>query len=275
MRLFHEHLLMKATGEYPVDVGIEWYPYESFYMLTSSLVAFGLFFLALIAFEYRDRIRDLKPLFFLIVTALLLLMAIKSRRFMEYFPPFAVILAAFTITPRLERLNYNWVRRTGDRILASVAAAVVTVVSSAVLVMTVVMARAEIKDETHPLTWKGASEYISQNAPPGCMVFNTNWDTFPALYYYNPDCSYVAGLDPTYLYDRDPDLWDLYESITNGQKADGAKLIRERFGAQYVVTGNGSSNFLTTANADPGFERVYEDSYAIVLRTRDVTKQER
>jgi hypothetical protein len=98
------------------------------------------------------------------------------------------------------------------------------------------------------------------------MIFNTNWDTFPALFFYNPDYSYVAGLDPTYLYNRDPELWRVYESITNSEQEDAAQLIRERFGAEYVVTGNGDSNFLTDARANDAYEVVYEDQYAVVLR---------
>src|SRR6185295_12952121 len=59
-------------------------------------------------FEYRRRARDLKPLFFLLVSLVLLLMAFKSRRFIEYWPPFAVLFAAFTISPRLAEFDRSW-----------------------------------------------------------------------------------------------------------------------------------------------------------------------
>jgi hypothetical protein len=266
--LFREHLMMKLTGDYPVDVGVEWYTYEAFYMLTSSLIAFAIFFAALLAFEYRDRLRDKKPLFLLIVSVVLLLMSIKSRRFMEYFPPLAVLFGAVTITPKLQRLDYSWLVRTRDKLIAAVTASLVVVFSGVLLCTMVFLARAEIAEETSPYAYKGASRYIAEHAPPGSMVFNTNWDTFPALYFYNPDYAYVAGLDPSYLYDRDHELWKTYESITNGDEENAASLIRDRFGAEYVVTGNGDSDFLTNARDDSDFEIVYEDKDAVVLRVR-------
>jgi hypothetical protein len=268
LSLLYEHSLMKVTGEYTVSVGIEWYTYESFYMVTSSAMAFAIFFLGLTAFNYRDRLRDLKPLFFLIASTVLLLMSIRWRRFMEYFPPFAVLFGAFTISSKLATLDRAWFHNKRDRVIASLAAAVVVVVGAATLVSTVLQARTEVKEETDPYTWRGASQYLGSHAEPGSLVFNTNWDTFPALFYYNPQFGYVAGLDPTYLHDSDPDRWRLYESINAGDREDAARQIREQFGAAYVVTENGDSNFLSTAEDDPGFERVYEDSGAVVLRVR-------
>jgi hypothetical protein len=210
----------------------------------------------------------MKPLFFLIVCVVLLLMSLKSRRFMEYFPPFAVAFGAFTITSRLERVSYAWLRRSVDRLIAATAAAAVTIVSAATMVVTVYLARAEIKEEPSPYSYRGSSQYVASHAAAGSMIFNTNWDAFPALFYYNPDYAYVAGLDPSYLYDRDHELWKLYEDITNGDRDDAAKMIGERFGAEYVVTGNGDSDFLSAARDDNNFEVVYEDRDAVVLRVR-------
>src|SRR5262249_39061591 len=105
LALFREHLLMKYGGTYPVDVGVEWYPYETWIILGSSVVAFVIYFAGLLAFDFRERARDAKPLFFLLVSTGFLLMAFKSRRFVEYWPPFAVAFAAFTISPRLEHVN--------------------------------------------------------------------------------------------------------------------------------------------------------------------------
>ena len=92
--------------------------------------------------------------------------------------------------------------------------------------------------EADPYAYEGASEWIAANTPAGSMVFNTDWDDFPMLYYYNPSNAYIVGLDPTYLYDRDKELWNLYARITLGEEDDPAPLIRERFGAEYVFTDN-------------------------------------
>jgi len=274
LSLLREHLLMKYSSTYPVAVGIEWDPYDSWSMVGISAVAFIVFLIGLGAFEYRRRMNDLKPLFFLIVSVSLLIMTFKSRRFIEYWPPFAVLFAAFTISPRLERVNYAWLARTRDRVIAAIAAAVVTAAALLWMGWCVWTSREDVKSETDPYTYRGASEWIATNVPTGSMIFNTNWDAFPALFYYNPNYSYVSGLDPTYLYNRDRQLWEVYESINSSEAENGAKAIKERFGADYVVTENGDSDFLTNAKDDENFEVVFEDRKAVVLRVRNGSNNE-
>jgi hypothetical protein len=268
LSLFREHVLMKYAGTYPVDVGVEWYPYEAWAMLGISAVAFVVYFVGLLAFEYRERERDLKPLFFLLVSFLLLLMAFKSRRFIEYWPPFAVLFAAFTIGARLETVKFVWLARTRDRVIAAIASAVVT--TAAILWMGGCLwtAREDVKSEADPYAYRGASEWIAANTPPGTIVFNTDWDDFPMLFYYSPNSQYIVGLDPTYLHYRDPDLWKLYANITLGDENNPAPLIRERFGAEYVFTDNEHPDFLQITEESGDFEKVFEDKFTTVLRVR-------
>jgi asparagine N-glycosylation enzyme membrane subunit Stt3 len=264
--LVWEHLGMKVTAQYPVDVGVEWYPYETWAMLESSALAFAIYFVALVAFDFRARARDQKPLFFLIISLVFLLMAFKSRRFIEYWPPFAVLFAAITLGGPLKRFNHRIFARPLDRAVAAVAAALVIVVMIVAMGLTLWQARENVKSETDPAAYKGASEWIAANTPAGSMIFNTDWDDFPMLYYYNPNNSYIVGLDPTYLYDRDQQLWKLYARITLGNEPDPAPLIRDRFGAQYVFTDNYHRDFLEIADRSGDFETVYKDSYTTVLR---------
>jgi hypothetical protein len=270
LTLLYQHVLMKlnTTSGYTVDVGVEWYPYETWVMLVSSAVACVIYFAGLLAFDFRSRVRDLKPLFFLIVSAMLLLMALKSRRFIEYWPPFAVVFAAFSFNLKFEQLDFTWVAQTRDRIIAAVAAALVTVAAVGAMVGTVFQAHVDVKSEADPFAYKGASEWIAEHTPPGSLIFNTDWDDFPMLYYYNPNNTYIVGLDPTYLYDRDKDLWNLYARITLGEEEDPAPLIRERFGAEYVFTDNGHTDFLNNAYDSGDFETVYKDPHTTVLRLR-------
>jgi hypothetical protein len=268
LSLFREHVLMKYAGTYPVDVGVEWYPYEAWPMLGISAVAFAVYFVGLLAFEYRERERDMKPLFFLIVSFLLLLMTFRSRRFIEYWPPFAVLFAAFTIGPRLKSVNLVWLARPRDRAIAAVAAAVVTIAAILWMGGCLWTARQDVKAETDPVAYRGACEWIAANTPSGSMIFSTDWDDFPMLFYYSPDNTYVVGLDPTYLYDRDPELWKTYAYITLGDEDDPAPLIRDRFGAEYVFADNEHPDFLQIAEDSGDFEKVYEDKFTTVLRVR-------
>ena len=268
VRLFRDHLLMKLAANYSVDVGVEWYPYETWTVLEGSAVAFALFFAGLLTFDFKNRGRDLKPLFFLFLTLVFLLMLFKSRRFIEYWPPFAILFAAFTMFPLIERLNGFGIGRLRDRFIWSVVAAALVLTAAATMGMVLLRARADVRSETDPSAYQGASEWLAANAPVTSRIFNTDWDDFPMLFYYNPRSEYVVGLDPTYLYDRDPEMWRLYARITLGQQSDPAPLIRERFGAEYVFTDNQHTGFLNVATESGDFETVYQDRYATVLRIR-------
>ncbi len=266
--LFWNHFRMKTTSNYPVPVGVEWYPYETWVMVGGSGLAFAIFFIALIGFDWRRRAEDLKPLFFLIVAAIFLLMALKSRRFIEYWPPFAVVFAAFTFNNRIEMLSRISFSRSLDRTLAAVAVAVILLISIAAMEATVFQAREDVKSEQDPFSYQGAGEWLRAHTPGGAMVFNTDWDDFPMLFYYSPDNAYAAGLDPTYLYDSDAELWKHYERITLGREKNPAPIIRERFGAEYVFTDNEHTAFLDVAERSGDFETVYKDQDTTVLRIR-------
>ena len=270
LSLFFEHVWMffVAGSSESVAVGVEWYPYETWVMITYSALAFVIYFAGLAAFDYRNRERDLKPLFFLFVSVALLVMAFRHRRFIEYWPPFAVLFTAFTISPRLELIDRSWFQRTREQVIGIIAAALVTIAVFVTIATTIWQAHEDVKSEQDPYAYEGASEWIAANTPPDSIIFNTDWDDFPMLFYFNPGNTYIVGLDPSYLYHSDKELWNLYARITLGDEDDPAPLIRERFGAEYVFTDNGHTDFLSVAADSGDFETVYKDRYTTVLRIR-------
>src|SRR5439155_5034325 len=62
-----------------------------------SLVALVAMVIGYLAFDTTDRKRAERPLFFLILSTILLIMNLRWKRMAEYFPPFAVLFAAFTL----------------------------------------------------------------------------------------------------------------------------------------------------------------------------------
>jgi hypothetical protein len=264
--LFKEHLFDKVAANYPVDVGVEWYPYDTWVILAGSAVAFGLFFAALFAFNFAESSRDIKPLFFLLISTLLLLLSFKSRRFIEYWPPVAVLFAAFTIGPKLRGKWTGRFTNTRDRAIAAIAAAVVVEVLAVGIMLNFGGARTDMATEPSPFAYQNACEWLKHNTPEGSMVFNTDWDDFPELFYYDTHNKYIAGLDPTYLYDRDHDDWKVYADVTLGNVEDPAPVIRDRFGAEYVFTSSEPTDFMQAAEDSGDFEKVYSDKYATILR---------
>ena len=107
------------------------------------------------------------------------------------------------------------------------------------------------------------------NIPPGQLVFNTDWDDFPRLFYFDPTHYYVSGLDPSYLFEKNRDLSRLYDRITLGQQDDPGPLIRDRFGARYVFSDNGHHDFFEKARLSGWFDIVYEDTDCTIMYIRD------
>ena len=295
--LFLEHLWIKVRvwDDFPTSVGQEWYPYESWYFLGSCLVAFAAMVVGYIAFDWSDRKRSERPLFFLIFSTALMIMSFRSRRFVEYWPPFAVLFAAFTLQlifdgvrrgaarlpehvldelqpflDRHERAETARARRSRETV-HTIVAAFIALLLGVVLVINVRETAKSIADEAPPSRYLAGMEWIRANVPEGEMVFNTDWDDFPKMFYYDTAHAYVSGLDPNYLLDKNPELSKLYEDITLGRTKDAAPLIRDRFGARYVFSDNEEihNDFYFNAKESGWFDIVYEDDECTVLRIRD------
>jgi hypothetical protein len=114
-------------------------------------------------------------------------------------------------------------------------------------------------------------EWIRKNVPAGERVFNTDWDDFPMMFFYDTTHAYVSGLDPTYLLDQNPELGELYKKITLGEEKDPGPLIRDRFGARYIFSDNEQVHdvFYNNARQSGWFEKVYDDEHCFILRLRD------
>ena len=275
VRLLYEHVAMKATQrDFKTQVGNEWYPYESWDFLRNSAVAFAAMVAGYLAFDPRERERAARPLFFLVFSTVLLVANARWRRFAEYWPPFAVLFAAFSVDAALStaRDRVEGLRERATAETWRFASAVVATVALCVPVGVYVIAETEeIADTAAHADYRGGAEWMRQNVPAGEVVFNTDWDDFPKLFFYDPSHLYVSGLDPTYLYDRDAALSKLYEDITLGRERDPGPLIRDRFGARYVFTDNEEvhDQFYVNARVSGWFDRVYADDSCTVLRVRD------
>lgn len=300
LHLFYEHLKIKLTfSDFSTKVGGEWYPYTSWEFLGNSLVACLAMLAGYIAFDPADRKRSHHSLFFLIFATVLMLMTARWKRIAEYWPPFAVIFAAFALQPWvsgsrsafthlpadvldelkpfLDRHEAPEVRQANQtkEILQMLGAALVAVLLGVALFVSLQVTIKDIADSDPPNYYKAGMQWVRANVPPGDIVFNTDWDDFPRMFFFDPTHRYVSGLDPTYLYDQNADLSKLYDRITLGKESDPGPLIRDRFGARYVFTDNSSdhSKFSTKAMDSGWFEVVYEDKDCTILHILDLKKE--
>jgi hypothetical protein len=294
LHLFYEHLKTKlTTSGFSTKVGNEWYPYDSWDFLGNSIVACAAMVVGYLAFDPSDRKRAHHSLFFLIFSTALMIMTARWKRIAEYWPPFAVIFSAFALQPWLQGTRSTLTRLSADildelqpfldrpqtttpgaeadmkALWRTIALAAVAVSLGIALFLNLRVTIKDIGDSKPHDFYRAGSEWMRANVAPGQIIFNTDWDDFPRLFYYDPSHVYVSGLDPTYLFDKDPALSKLYERITLGEEEDPGPLIRERFGARYVFTDNSHDDFSDNAKASGWFEIVYEDRDCTILHIRD------
>ena len=300
LQLLFEHMKIKITAsDFNTKVGSEWYPYDSWEFLGNSAIACIAMLVGYIAFEPSERRRGHHPIFFLLLSTALMIMTARWKRIAEYWPPFAVLFAAFALKPWLEGFRPYLTRLPADVLeelkpfldREGVPAAVpedrdardivrwigvcgVGLVLVALLFVNVEATRKEIKQSEPHHYYRAGAEWMRNNVPAGQIVFNTDWDDFPRLFYYDPEHYYVSGLDPSYLYGKDPDLSRLYDRITLGREEDPGPLIRNKFGARYVFSDNSHHDFFEQARLSGWFDIVYEDTQCTIMYIRDEKLEE-
>lgn len=265
----YHHMLPKLANATAVRVGNEWYPYDTKQLLDNSLPALAAFASGILALGLSGRRMDARTALGLFAALLFGLMLFQARRFIEYFPPFALIFAAFawasflirepapdqpTQAPRFGALAQNYL----PGLLLCVA-----VVSSIVISM---RPAREAIDRSKPYgLYANASAWLEKNTPAGSRVFQTDWDDFPRLFYYNTYNTYLIGLDPTYLQLYDDELYHLWVDITQGNVKNPSQFIATTFDARYIHTDLNHRDFLQVAAEDSGLKEVYRDDQAVIF----------
>ena len=255
------HLLPKV-GESAVPVGNEWSPYETWTVVQNSGAALAAVLLGALALGWREERIDRATLVGLGLAGVFGLMLFRSRRFVEYFPPFALIFLAFAAAPLLR----GWLAQpAAGRPWRRLAPAAALVALAALLALTIRDARALVADSRPADLYADAMLWLREEAPPGTTIFQTDWDDFTRQFFYASDLRYINGLDPTFMQLYDETLYNEWVDITRGRRDTPGATIRDRFNAAYVFSDLNHDAFLDEAADDPVLEEVYRDRYAVIF----------
>jgi hypothetical protein len=256
------HLLPKI-GAPETNVGNEWYPYQTWTLVENSGGALLCWFLGVFTLGWRGKRFDRVTLATFGVSLAFGFLLLKSRRFVEYFPPFALIFTATVAGPLLTQTIERWSKR---RRLAGLV--VLSCGLAAMVWLSLCTARASLAQARPAETYAAAARWLQSNTPPESMVFQTDWDDFPRLFFYNTSNIYLNGLDPTYLQLRDPALYDEWVALTRGEVEKPGQRIRDRFDARYAISDLNHTAFIREAKRDPSIHEVYRDTYAVIFEVR-------
>jgi hypothetical protein len=299
--LFVEHAVTKMrVGDFGVPVGGEWYPYDSKMLFWGCFVSFLAMFVGYILYRPDERKLEEKSTFFLALATIFCVWTFQSKRIAEYFPPLAILFAAFAWQAFANRKTEQTLPEDFQRDLAPYLDASVETEQDekrdfwklasvgllcALLAIWSFLSLHGLKIESRKIEYGGVAGEIAGNDPPeryekamswalqnipsGERIFNTDWDDFPKMFYHDQKHNYVAGLDPKYLHSRNPELWKFYEEITTGKTEDAAPIIVDKFGARWVFSDNHHDDFYAKAMESGWFDKVYEDEDGFILKIRD------
>jgi len=256
------HLLPKF-GDTTQQVGNEWFPYRTWTIVENSGFALGVFVLGAFAMGWRDKRMDKPTLVTFALAILFGLMLFKSRRFVEYFPAFALIFGAISTAPILRDWLAEWEVKRPLRVTLFPLALVLILAFP--LQQTLRDGRELVSNSKPADQYAAAALYLGKLTTPETMVFQTDWDDFTRLFFYNTNAIYTAGLDPTYMELADKALYDEWVDITRGRVEMPGEAIRDTFGASYVFSDLKHERFIENAAADPLLEEIYRDDYAIIF----------
>jgi hypothetical protein len=257
-----QHILPKLFETTAVSVGNEWYPYDTAQLLKNSPLALAAFASGALALGLSGKRMELRTLAAFGITLMFGLMLLQSRRFIEYFPPFTLVFAAFAWSPVLE----GYAATTTHRIRRWLPAAILVVILIPGIWKTYSGARDSIQTSKHYQTYAEASAWLAENTPAGARVFQTDWDDFPRLFFYNTHNTYLIGLDPTYMHIYNPELYERWVDVSRGKVDHIARVVEKEFGASYIISDLRHQGFLEQAARDPALQEMYRDEYAVVYQ---------
>lgn len=268
---FQEYLLRPT----PVPVSQEWTDYPSWILFDSCRGAWMFLLLGTLALFFQERTLSRRSLTFFFINLLFMVMFFRARRFVEYWPVFAILFSASSLQesrtsllvlvenlfPRVDREKWKIFR------IASLAGLVVTLSFAAALSAQRLM---DSISKSEPVSrFAEASEWLKANTPKDAIVFNAQWDIFPDLFFHNHHNRWTAGLNEVFTYYLEPRLWYLYRGIANGILPGTARYIKQDFRADYVLALKQSRGITEAAEIpENGLELAWEDMRTAIYRVR-------
>lgn len=260
------HLLPKV-GESAVAVGNEWSPYETWTLVENSGMALAAVLVGTLALGWREDRIDRASLVALGLVGVFGIMVFKSRRFVEYFPPFALIFLALASAPLVSQWRARLVEsRPRSHAMATLGVALIVLVGA--ISWTILDARALVAASKPADLYAGAMLFLRDEANDGVTIFQTDWDDFTRQFFYFDDARYINGLDPTFMQLYNESMFDEWVAITRGRIDSPGEVIRERFKADYVVSDLKHEAFLEEAYADESLSEIYRDDYAVIFAVK-------
>lgn len=105
---------------------------------------------------------------------------------------------------------------------------------------------------------------LDELAAPDDVVYHPSWREFSVLYAFRPEGRYISGLDPIFLHQFDPELFQKNWLLSRGRSRRPYRVLATDFGARwvFVTTEKRFVAFRRLMARTPGFRRVRQGDLA-------------
>jgi len=136
--------------------------------------------------------------------------------------------------------------------------------------------------------YEQANAWLKANTPANSLVFYNNWSYWPRMFFYNDHNHYITGMDPTFLYEYDKNLFWLWNNISKKgiacnqqagclnlspreKMANIKKAIKEKFRSDYVFITNDPEDELLKVlkNRKQDFEEVFSNEGLLIYKIKN------
>ncbi|MFH1253580.1 MAG: hypothetical protein V1664_04610 [Candidatus Uhrbacteria bacterium] len=262
-----------------LPVGQEWFPAELNNLVLGStmviiLTVVGLFFFlpALQNLTTKNLTEKVEQLFtFLLLAGGYFILTLKSVRYLEYFFPFLVIFTGILWTISQTFLQTHvWPkiksRFQHRRCLKWLTTSLLIIFLLAIFQNEFFNLTQGNHDYFQAEQYTTATDWLKQNLPAGEVVFHNSWDFSPILWYLDDTHYYLAGLDPTFMYDYNPEIFNLWWNISCGKDSNVTK-INSIFHSRVVVIDRrfaSAKKFITNLETSGLFREVERNEWVSV-----------
>lgn len=253
------------------EMANEWQPFDAWFLMRMAAPMGVVWLGALVWRLHRGQRLDGTGMGLLLLNVALLVLTLKARRFIEYWPVFALLNAA-DMTRNAPDLATAPPPVRHPRLVGVLAVLAAITVS----IPGLCMARRHADPPRDYAAARDAARFLASHSPARSLVFTDDWDLFPICFYHNDHNRYAVGLDPMFTIIPYPELWERYRLITRGQtpatlKPAPGNARKERvtlddignvFGAQYVLVMRDHPRFYRKLREQPDrFSLMYPPGY--------------
>lgn len=246
-------------GNLHLDYGMEWNPANTQVVVLDFLILFiGLFLATIVLITKRPKVEFHTATFFL-ATGFFFFLSMFSNAYWYFTYPIGLIFLSMFFS------DYIKDKSTPARNIIIAAIGIVIILKASLIKI-----QDRISNEfTGHIEWNSHYErmanWMNKHIPPGEIIYHTSWSDSPYFICLNPKDYYLTMLDPIYMYYYSPEIYNLYNNLSQGYCDKPAKMLKKIFKARYGYTGKGYGLYNQIKN-HKGAKILFEDEYGTIFQ---------